>query len=445
MATAIELSANEVEGLCQKYFGHQQDTEVAATNSTSNENLQLNVIRYQLKPISDSPSGFLGHHRFLVVDVQVGRKSEDGRDSITFNRIRFFTKAAPVEIASRMDYLEEFGVFKKEIIVYRDVLPQLQEIFAGVAPKCYYADNNLLVFEELQQMGYKMAAGRDGILDYEHLQCAVKTLATMHAASIVFEVKQNVKINEIFAPAIVENAYPNNVDQQHVRYQNFANGVEVFSELIKQMPKYEKHLDFILTNLKSKMSVIFELAQTSTKFRNVFSHGDLWANNVMFEYGKYGDSPIQCRFVDFQLARYAPPMVDLITLLTIPSTREFRRTHLMELLQEYYRFMKEFLKREQLNIEEFLSEEEFWQTFELYRICGLIESCLFCHLTILPAELTQCLTATTEGFSDFFSRKRVEICLKAFNTDEIYRQRLTDILEDLVDNFILEKAGEKIE
>ncbi|XP_005184246.1 uncharacterized protein LOC101895034 [Musca domestica] len=438
MATAIELSPHEIEGLCQQYFGHQS---VAEATTTPN-NIQLNVIRYHLKPISDSPSGFLGHHRYLVIDVQVGSKSEDGRDSIAFNRIRFFTKAAPVEIASRMDYLEEFGVFKKEIIVYRDVLPQLQEIFPGVAPKCYYADNNLLVFEELQQGGYRMGAGRDGLLDYEHLQCAVKTLATMHAASIVFEVKQGVKINQIFPPAIEENAYPSQLDEKHVRYQNFANGVEVFGELIKQMPKYEKQLDYILSNLKTKMSVIFPLAQTSKDYCNVFSHGDLWANNVMFQYGKYGDSPIQCRFVDFQLARYAPPMLDLITLLTIPSSREFRSKYLTELLQEYYRFMGEFLKREQLNIEDFLSTQEFWKTFEEYRICGLIESCLFSHLTILPPELTQCLTATTDGFSDFFARKRVEICLKAFNTDEFYRQRLTDMLEDFVDNYILKKTEE---
>ncbi|XP_073822384.1 uncharacterized protein [Musca autumnalis] len=438
MATAIELSANDVEGLCQQYFGHQY-AAAEATKSAINKELQLNVIRYQLKPISDSPAGFLGHHRFLVVDVQVTHTNDDGRESIAFNRIRFFTKAAPAEIASRMEYLEEFGVFKKEIIVYRDVLPQLQQIFAGVAPKCYYADNNLLVFEELQQMGYKMAAARDGLLDYEHLLCAVKTLATMHAASIVFEVKQNVKLNQIFPQAIVENAYPDEVNHKHVRYQNFANGVEVFGELIKQMPKYAGHVDYILSQLKSKMSIIFSLAKTSKEFCNVFSHGDLWANNVMFSYGKYGDSPIQCRFVDFQLARYAPPMMDLITLLTIPTSREFRSAHLVELLQEYYRFVQEFVKREHLRIEDFLSPTEFWHTFEMYRIVGLIESCLFSHLTILPPELTQSLTATTDGFSDFFSRKRVEICLKAFNTDESYRCRLTDMLEDFVDNYVLEK------
>lgn len=433
MATAIELTSNEVQGLCQKYF-NSAGSHLA---STGVQNCTWHVLSYKHKPISDSPSGFLGHHRFLVVDVQV--KGENGTPVV--HKIRFFTKSAPVEVASRMAYMEQFGVFEKEITVYRDVLPRLQDIFSGMAPKCYYADNNLLVFEDLQHSGFRMAAGRDGLLDYNHLQCTLKTLAALHAASIVFDVRGKYRLNQIFARAVEENAYPSISDKEHVRYKNFANGVKVFAELIKQMPKYQKQLDYILAKIKTKMSIIFELAQTSKTLCNVFSHGDLWANNVMFQYGKYGEIPIQSRLVDFQLARYAPPMMDVITILTIPTSREFRSKYLMELLQDYYRFMQEFLKRENLCLEDFLSKEEFWQTFEEYRIAGLIESCLFSHLTILPPSSTQSLTSSADGFSDFFDRKRVEICLDAFKNDQIYRERMTDMLEDFVDNYILSKGN----
>ncbi|XP_073822383.1 uncharacterized protein [Musca autumnalis] len=442
-ATAIEISSKEVERLCQKYFSQEHEPE--AKESSTDNHFQINIIRYQLQSISDNTSGFFGHHRFLVVDVQLIYKNDaDGQESRTFNRIRFFTKTAPVENASRMDYLEEFGVFKKEIMVYRDVLPQLEKICPGIFPKCYYANTNLLVFEELQQKGYKMAAARDGLLDYEHLKCAVKSLASLHAASIVFEVKQNQKVNRTYPLATKEDCYPENLEPKHVRYQNFANGIKVFGELIKQMPKYKEQTDFLLSQLKPKMSIIFQLAQPSKEFRNVFCHGDLWANNLMFKYANGNDKPTQCCFVDFQLSRYAPPMLDLITLLTIPTSQQFRSAYLIKLLANYYDFMTEFLKREHLNIDNFLSRTEFWQTFELYRICGLIESCFFCHLILLPPESTESLTSSADGFSDFFARKRVEICLKAFQTDEIYRQRLTDMLEDFVDNYILEKEGKRV-
>ncbi|XP_065356840.1 uncharacterized protein LOC135951176 [Calliphora vicina] len=429
MAAVVELSANDVQGLCRRYF---KDYE-AKEQEQQEIGHDFDINYYKLKPISEDPSGFLGNHRYLIVEIS--KKNAVNQDSV--QKLRFFTKSAPMEIASRMEYMEQFGVFKKEIAVYRDVLPRLQEIFEGIAPKCYYADNNWLVFEDLHQQGYKMGSGRDGLYDREHLKCAVKNLAALHSASLVYEVQQKQKFDELHPLAAIENAYPKNCSNDHVRFQNFSNGVQVFKELIKQMPKYQNNLDFILSNIQNKMQLIFKLVQTSKKYQNVFSHGDLWANNIMFQYSKYGDIPIHSRFVDFQLARYAPPMIDLITILTIPTSREFRSKYLMELIADYYHFMTEFLKREKLNIKDFITEEELYASLQEFRICGLIESCLFSHLTILPSELTQCLTGSADGFTDFFDRKRVEICLKAFHTDETYRTRLTDMLEDLVDNFIL--------
>lgn len=431
MATAIELSAYDVWGVCKRYFKDYRATDPTKDASQLVNNFEVNC--FNLKPISDDPAGFLGSHRYLVVEVTVKNAAKQDAKQ----KLRFFTKSAPIEIASRMEYLEEFGVFKKEISVYRDVLPKFQDIFEGIAPKCYYADNNWLVFEDLHQQGYRMGAGRDGLYDREHLKCAIKNLAALHAASLIYEVRQNLKIDELNPLAAKENAYPETNTPEHMRFRNFINAIKVFKAFLKEMPKYSEQLNYIFNHIQDIMFVIFKFVKTSTKYRNVFSHGDLWANNIMFQYGKYGEIPTQSCFVDFQLARYAPPMLDLITLLTIPTTREFRQKYLMELLADYYRYMTDFLKHEHFSIEDFITEQEFYASFEEFRICGLIESCLFSHLTILPPDLTKSLTASTDGFTDFFDHKREEICLKAFTTDETYRTRLTDMLEDLVDNFIV--------
>ncbi|XP_037821503.1 uncharacterized protein LOC119610399 [Lucilia sericata] len=420
----IALNPNDIENLCYRYLkDHGEEEEV-----------NIEVIDYNLKPVSEDLSGFFGYHRFLTVNIS---KHKDKDNEKALQTIRFFTKTAPIEIESRMEYLEQFGVYKKEMSVFSEVLPKLEEIFSGISPKCYYADNTLLVLEDLNLLQYKMAAGRDGLLDYPHLKCTVKTLAAMHAASIVYEVKEKQKFNVLHAEACVENAYPLNYPKEHMRYQNFRNALKVFKEFIKLMPKYKNNLEEILNNLQTKMAVIYPMAQTSTKYQNVFSHGDMWANNVMFQYAEDGKTPIQARFVDFQLARYAPPMLDLITILTIPTSREFRSKYLMDLLMDYYTFMKEFLQQQNLSIDDFIPPEQFYESFKEFRGCGLIESCFFSHLTILPPECTENLAGSTDGFTDFFERKRVEICLKAFNTDRVYRERLTDMLEDLVDNYVL--------
>ncbi|XP_036330007.1 uncharacterized protein LOC118742153 [Rhagoletis pomonella] len=425
MATTVELNSEALNNLCQRY--HEQNSQFTQSRS-------LDVLSYEHSANTDTVTGFFGRHQILTLKVR--RTDADGREH--FEEIRFFTKSPPLEMASRMEYIEEFGLFKKEVRIFREVLPEFQKIFPNVAPKCYFADERLLIFEHLADQEFRMAAGRDGLLDYKHLQCALKSLAALHASSIVYEARCGRKLNELHPEAVVEIAYPLDIPQHHVRKQNFNNANRVFLELIKLLPKYQQNREYILREFPKRMAAIFELIQTSKKYLNVLCHGDLWANNMMFQYGKCGESsPLQSRLLDFQLSRYAPPMVDLMTALTIPTSSSFRREHLSELLCDYYRFMTEFLKQNQLNIDDFLTREEFYETAEKFRIVGLIESLLFSHLTDLPPESTESLTSSADGFSDFFDAKRVEICSEAFRSDDIYRVRLTDMLEDFIDNFVL--------
>ncbi|XP_022224506.2 uncharacterized protein LOC111075495 [Drosophila obscura] len=423
MATALELSSSEIRGLCQRFL-HQDDCS---------SHTGFDIVSYQLKPTSEAPAGYLGSHFYLQVTVQL----HDGEEL----KLRFFAKAAPEGNASRMQYLEDFGVFQKEIAMYKSVLPEVEAACAQVAPKCYYADKNLLVFENLVDQGYRMGTGRDGLLSYEQLHCCLKTLAAMHAGAIIQEQRSGKRLTQSQPLAVVENAYPSNKEPDHLRMVNFNNGCSVFKKLIKEMPKYQSKIDYILENFTDRMSYIFEAIKTSDKYQNTLSHGDLWANNIMFQYGKYGETPLHCRLVDFQLARYAPPALDVITVLTIPTTSQFRAAHLDELLAEYYRFMSEFLKRAGLDIARFIPEDSFYQSVKEFRSVGLIESCLFCHLVLLPPSSTLKLTGSADGFNDFFSHRRIEICKEAFDTDELYRTRMTDMIEDFVDNFVLKERN----
>ncbi|XP_062142404.1 uncharacterized protein LOC133850356 [Drosophila sulfurigaster albostrigata] len=412
MATALDLSSSDIQQLCLKYL--QANAQPSS----------FEIVDSNLKRTSDAPEGYLGSHFHLQVTLKLQQCDE-------LKTIRFFCKAAPEGNASRMQYIEDFGVFQREITAYKHVLPDLQAACAEIAPKCYYADKNLLIFENLIDQGYRMGAGRDGLLNYGQLHCALKTLAALHAGSIIMHLQGKERI------PLEEHAYPSNVRKEHMRIRYFYQTCEVFKELIKTLPKYQSQLDYILSEVTQRMAIIFELCKASKTRLNVTLHGDLWANNILFQYDKYDEKPLQCRFVDFQLLRYAPPAMDLTTMLTIPTTRQFRAAHLNELLAEYYRFMKEYLKEANLNIANILPEAEYYKSMEEYRIVGIIESLQFSHLAMLPPACTQELTSSEDGFNDFFSHKRIEICVKAFKSDELYRNRMTDMLEDFVDNYVL--------
>ncbi|XP_055853327.1 uncharacterized protein LOC129917041 [Episyrphus balteatus] len=412
--SSSNLSPTVVEDLCERYSNQKIDYGVE-------------LLSYSLKSASDSPAGFLGRHEVLSVIIQTN-------PSEVPQELTFFIKTAPSDIASRQRYLEEFGVFKKEVSVYRNLLPKLQERQSDFSARCYYAKDDILVFEHLGEMGFRMGAERSGLLDFEHLKCALSSLASLHAASIIFETSSQQKISELYPEIVEENAYPS--QSNCVRRENFDNAVVALCEIIKIMPEFKdsNRLEYILQQFPREMKKVFDFVIPTKKYLNVFSHGDLWANNLLFKYEN--DHPVQSRIVDFQLARYAPPILDVITLLTIPTSQKFRSEHLDSLLVSYYSMLGYFLKQHGLEINDILPMEQFEDSIREFKIFGLIESCLFSHLTILPTDLTKSLTSD-EGFEDFFKNKRNEICLLAFNTDLVYRSRLSDMICDIVNSYIL--------
>lgn len=61
----------------------------------------------------------------------------------------------------------------------------------------------------------------------------------------------------------------------------------------------------------------FENVKRSQKFYNVICHGDMWGSNIL------SNSNMDCVFVDYQMIRYCPPVVDLIFVLYINTNKIF--------------------------------------------------------------------------------------------------------------------------
>lgn len=417
------LSREEISEFCCEHF-----------NKTENENFE--VINFKFISIEGTPKGFLGNHCYL--EVLINRQTKTGRIQ---NKLKFFVKSIPSNVAAQMKYCEEFGVFKKEANVYKYLLPLLFDINKKnnrvFAPKCYLVKDEILVFENLIEQGFQTGTKNGGILDYDHLLCVLKSLAIMHSSSIVLEHQTKKSIPEMFGACVEENSYPD--DPKNLRSVLFNNAAAALAELLKSIPKYQNFPDknHLVKSFQNILRKIFELCKPSKKFRNVFCHGDLWANNIMFNYDKVQNIPVDCRIVDFQLARYSPPILDVITVLFIPTTSKFRQDHLDNLLKEYYRFLSQNLAEHNIDIKQVLPITEYYASIKHYKLAGLIESCLFSHLTILPENMVSNLLQDSENFDEFLRKYRNQICLKAFKNSKVYQERMTDMISDLVDNYII--------
>lgn len=254
----------------------------------------------------------------------------------------------------------------------------------------------------------------------------------MHASSVIFEEK-----NGKFSPKIItklkELSYPK--DPQNIRTKSFENGVKTLAKLIKLIPKYKNssNLIKIQEEFPKVCRKLFEFVQPTKKYRNILNHGDLWINNLMFKYDE-SENPIECKIIDFQFARYTPPAMDLVTFMFSSSNREFRELHLKPLLNTYCDVFESELKANSVSLKA-LSRQEILESFEEYKIAGLIEATIFAHL-VLPSEIACSVMKSPDEYEKFLSQCREEICTEAFEDDN-YRNRVTELLTELIDEFIL--------
>lgn len=411
------ISDDVVQAICSKYFW--------------SKSIDCNIVvgKYEISSVSDEPVGFLAHHRLLDVTVTCN-------DSDETQNCAFFIKMLPNSVADYTEYVESFGTFEKEIALYETLIPLALSVSSFKwAADCYLTrKNDLLVFENLMEAGYRWAEQNDRTLDLVHLKIALQSIAVMHAASIVLEKHEPNRICEMISSALNENAYPANKSEPNLRIAAVENAIRALCALAKEIPKYAG-ADLSL-QLTETMRRIYDFCQPSKRFRNVFSHGDLWANNVLYRYDGETAAPISAVLVDFQLARWAPPALDVMTFITVSTDSAFRAKHSAELLEAYYIYFEAELKCRGINASCEISRNEWLASCEHFQLGGLIEANLWLPIILLPSHLSRNVANDSNAFREFITESRDKLCLESFKTDEIFKRRLTNSITQIVDLFV---------
>lgn len=143
--------------------------------------------------------------------------------------------------------------------------------------------------------------------------------------------------------------------------------------------------------------------------------------------------------LDFQLSRYAPPALDVLTVITLGSVLEFRNNHLTALLNIYYDALGEELDQNNLRIAQILPRINFDASCDHYHLAGLIENCLFNMTILVPMEIAKPLMDGSAPFDDFIrdEQTKVRLIVESFEIDATFRYRFTDIMSEIIDKYIL--------
>ncbi|KAL0276416.1 UNVERIFIED_CONTAM: hypothetical protein PYX00_003998 [Menopon gallinae] len=392
--------------------------------------------------------GFLGSHAKITATVTTKTGVKE---------LHYFVKKMPTAVPEHLEYAAKTRAFYKEIELYKTLLQDLKDAqkskMTKWCPEYYYSrGEELVVTEDLSAEGYYMLPERT-LMDEDHIKASLKAVAAMHAGSFVFEEMFNrgevgtrsptfktgraegrVTLGEIYSHLTFETeasdqpGHPGNTFYE-VGIRGQLNIVDLLPGL--SQPRRE--------NIKAKLPDILrkmmQLVKVSTRYRNVFLHGDLWANNLLFRKEENGE--VTALLVDFQLARYAPPAHDIMLFLHLVQTDAFRRKHQRALLDFYYDRLSEELSRNGLSAEEILPKKVFLQSCDDYYDLGLFSSILYFHLILLPPEITAKWFSSPDLYMKNMLTDRSEMIVETFTKDENFKTRMTEAMNDLIERYQL--------
>lgn len=88
---------------------------------------------------------------------------------------------------------------------------------------------------------------------------------------------------------------------------------------------------------------LLEDQKVNSRQFNVLNHGDLWANNIMFQYDAFGKIK-NTLFVDFQVSKYGSPANDLYYLILSSAKKEIKLAQFEYMIRFYYDHLVDNLK-----------------------------------------------------------------------------------------------------
>lgn len=173
--------------------------------------------------------------------------------------------------------------------------------------------------------------------------------------------------------------------------------------------------------LKRVFESIYDLVKPSSKHRNVICHNDLWPNNMMFD-----DIP-KCVLVDFQTITYAPLAQDILKLLYLNTTREYRDKNERSLIEYYHSVLEETIGNNDADKKvEIPTLEEVLSAYDDLRLLGAVAPCLYFPIHLIDKEIVKDNTVKkdSEKFEDFVVGSRVEVTLAAMKKDVWFKNKI---------------------
>lgn len=366
--------------------------------------------------------GFLGEYFNLRIIIKHKTKTRS---------LRFFAKL----VLSTGQTWKSMSIraFKKEEFFYKTFLSQLMrcgfEKLLSFSPNCYFTrTNDVIVLEDLTSLGFTESDIRTPV-EYEWMLLTIKQLSRFHACSMLLDKKYSEEhgvqsnVGDLFKEFLHEiNFEKENPDCRIVTFSS-----ELISEyFVEKLPEICKRLSVNEFKAKAATEVenAFENLKRSNSFYNVICHGDLWGSNILSKNHK------NCVFVDYQMIRYCPPVVDLLFLIYTNTDKDLRLKYMDHMVNTYYENLKENLLTYNVDINEFYTRERFLESVNYFRSTGIVQSLIYLQILLCPKDILEQIRSDVDVADSFYLVDRTDVYDVAWDY-EMFKTRIRSLMEDL--------------
>lgn len=240
---------------------------------------------------------------------------------------------------------DHFNVQNKEMTFYEKIIPELEGILSEIGEDgktfptvmAVYRELDVIVLEDLREKNFVMAERLKG-LDISHMELGLSGLAKIHAASMILSEKDKNAFKGF------EHGFYNRKTRAFDTM--YESNLAVFAEEVSTWTDWEQS-GYFASKLKAFQSTVMENGCKAFDYNeddlNVFNHGDLWTNNILFTYN--GESPTEAIILDFQYSFFGSASLDLLYFLFTSLPDHLRIERMEELIQFYYYELKDLLQR----------------------------------------------------------------------------------------------------
>lgn len=361
----------------------------------------------------------------------------------TGRKLNVIVKLPPQNEARRNQFFAH-PAFEREIYFYDTIYPVLEgfQREKGIAldeegggfyqvPRCFKTCveeyKEAIFMADLKQDGFEMF-DRHKEQGLEHFRLVVRTLGRLHALSFALRDQHPERIEPFRGMVELFSTRDDDAAMEQWFQALTTRALETLDE--QEEPEvYEKASRALKVNF---MDHIKELTKgSSAEPYAVICHGDCWNNNVMFKHDE-NDTPVDIRLLDWQICRYASPVLDLMYFIFTASTKAFRDQHYEDLLNLYHDTLSDFLRRLGSDPEKLFPRSALDDQLARFGRFGLLMATMLLPIITTKKEDIPDLDGMAEKLENGVDVSSEINNFKSEGTQDIYREKMAGCCRDMV-------------